>query len=74
MALRAALKLANVPDDAADRAAEEVAGFENRLAKIEADLTLLRWMVSVNVALTAVAGAPAVWLLIRVAAKVGALP
>jgi hypothetical protein len=36
----------------AQRAAEEVAGYENRLAAIESRLTLLTWMVGTNVALT----------------------
>ena len=33
-------------------AAEEIAGCANRLAKIEADLTLLKWMMSLNLALS----------------------
>lgn len=36
----------------AQRAAEEVAGYENRLAAIESRLTLLTWMVGTNIALT----------------------
>ncbi len=42
------------PGDAnlARLAAEEVAGYENRLASVESDLMLLKWMVSVNLALT----------------------
>jgi hypothetical protein len=38
--------------DKAVRAAEEVAGYENRLASIESRLILLTWMVGTNVALT----------------------
>jgi hypothetical protein len=36
----------------AKKAAEEVAGYENRLAGIETRLTLLTWIASTNVALT----------------------
>lgn len=36
----------------AQRAAEEVAGYDNRLGTIERDLTVLKWMVGTNVALT----------------------
>jgi hypothetical protein len=59
MALRAALKEAGASDEAADKAAQEVAEFENRfdaierrLSKVEADLLLLKWMIGVNTALT----------------------
>ena len=35
-----------------DRAAEEPARYENRLAKIEADVSTVRWMIGANIALT----------------------
>ena len=38
-------------EDNARRAAEEVAGYDNRLAKIEADLLLLKWMVATGIGL-----------------------
>ena len=47
-----ALRAANVPDDKAREAASEVAGFENRLAKLEADVGLLKWMVGFNLTLS----------------------
>jgi hypothetical protein len=47
-----ALKNAGVEDDAATQAAEEVAGYDNRLSGIEARVTLLTWMVGTNVALS----------------------
>ena len=50
--LNAALISAGAPEDKAREAAEEVAGYENRLAAVEAKLTLLIWMVGTNVALT----------------------
>ncbi len=34
------------------KAAEEVANYDNRLAGMESDLTLVRWMVGSNIALT----------------------
>ena len=47
-----ALRAANVPDDKARAAAVEVASFENRLAKVEADLLLIKWMLGFNIAVT----------------------
>ena len=41
---------AGVPDDKARAAAEELAGYESRFAKIETDLAVLKWMVGVNLA------------------------
>jgi hypothetical protein len=49
--LYAALRAADVPDDKATAAAEEVAGFENRLATIESTLRLLIWISSFNTAM-----------------------
>ncbi len=50
--LYTALREANVPEDKAAAAAEEVAGFENRLANVEARLPLVTWMSGFNVMLT----------------------
>lgn len=47
-----ALLAAHVEEEQAAKAASEVAGYENRLARVESDLTLLKWMVSFNIALT----------------------
>lgn len=47
-----ALRAANVADDTAREAAEEAASHENRFAKIEADLLLLKWMVGFNLVLS----------------------
>ena len=52
--LYAALKAGDVPDEMARDAAEEIAGYENRFARIESDLTLLKWMVAFNIAMTVV--------------------
>ena len=40
-----ALKAAGAPDDKAREAAEEIAAYDNRLANIEADVRLLKWMM-----------------------------
>ena len=48
----AALKAAGAPDEIAREAAEEIAGFENRLSVIESDVKLLKWMVGTNIVLT----------------------
>ena len=40
-----AFRAAGAPDDKAREAAEEIAGFKNRLATIEADMKLLKWML-----------------------------
>ena len=48
----AALKAAGAPDGIAREAAEEIAGFENRLSGIESDVKLLKWMVGTNIVLT----------------------
>ncbi|MCY3955523.1 MAG: hypothetical protein OXF47_05965 [Nitrospira sp.] len=45
-----AFRAAGAPDDKAREAAEEIAGFENRLANIEADMKPLKWMLGVNLA------------------------
>ncbi|TPV99030.1 MAG: hypothetical protein USCAAHI_01524 [Beijerinckiaceae bacterium] len=49
--LYSALIEANVSENKAREASEEVAGFENRLANVESRLTLLTWMVGSNIAL-----------------------
>ena len=43
--LYAALKDAGASEDYAVKAAEEAASYENRLAKIESDLLLIKWML-----------------------------
>ena len=45
-----ALIAAGAPDDKARAAAEELAGYESRFAKIETDLAVLKWMVGIVVA------------------------
>jgi hypothetical protein len=45
-----ALIAAGAPDDKARAAAEELAGYESRFAKLEPDLAVLKWMAGVNLA------------------------
>ena len=52
-ALYDALRSAGAVDETARKAAEEVAGFENRFAKVEGELILIKWMIGFNLALTA---------------------
>ncbi len=52
--------------------AKTYAAFENRLTKIEGDLILLKWMLGGVAGLYALVG-PGIWLLARIAAKIGAL-
>jgi hypothetical protein len=47
-----ALVTAGAPDVEAQKAAEEVAGFESRLAGIESNVSLLQRMVGFNLPLT----------------------
>ena len=49
-----AFRAAGTPDDKAREAAEEIAGFEDRLTTVESDLKLLKWMVGFNLALSMV--------------------
>jgi len=49
-----ALKAAGAPEDKARKAAEVVAGYENRFVRLEGDLTLVKWMLAFNLALTVV--------------------
>ena len=48
-----ALRHAGVDEDEASQAAEEVASYENRFAKIEGELLVLKWMIGFNLALCA---------------------
>jgi hypothetical protein len=51
-ALREALIEAGASADKANQAAEEVASYEGRLAKLESKLDLLTWMVGFNLVMT----------------------
>lgn len=43
--LYSALKEAGASEERAVKAAEEAAGYENRLARIESDLLVMKWML-----------------------------
>lgn len=68
-ALRDALIEAGASDDKARKASEELAGYDSRLSGIETRMAVLMVMIGGLYAI----GAPAIWLLIRVAAKIGAI-
>ena len=68
-ALREALVEGGASPEKANKAAEEVANYENRLASLETKLSILMVLVG---GLYAVGGS-ALWLLIRVASKIGVL-
>lgn len=68
-ALREALIDAGASPDKADKASEELAGYENRLASLETKVSVLMAMVAGLYAI----GAPALWVLLKIASKVGAL-
>lgn len=62
-ATRAAFLSAGVPEDKANAAAEELAGYDSRLAAIDSRLSVLLWMVATNITLTLLGfgGLFAVW-------------
>lgn len=43
---------AGAPADKAAKAAEAVASYDNRLNKIETELTVIKWMLGANLTLT----------------------
>jgi hypothetical protein len=43
---------AGAGEEGAIKAADELAGYENRFSKLEGDVGLLKWMVGFNLALT----------------------
>lgn len=46
-----ALKEGGATDSLAAEAASEVAGYENRLTKMESDISLIKWMLGANTTL-----------------------
>jgi hypothetical protein len=52
-ALYDALRTAQgISEEAAKGAAEEVANYDNRIARIEASMEVMKWMVGTNITLT----------------------
>ena len=63
-ALRDALIDAGAKTEKADKAAEELAGYENRLASIDTRLTVLTWMVGTLLPLNIVITLGVLWRLL----------
>ena len=68
-ALRTALLEAGATPDKADKASEEAAGYETRLAGLETRVAVVTWMVGANITLTVLA----VGVLITLASRLGEL-
>jgi hypothetical protein len=68
-----ALKDAGASEEKARRAAEAIATYEARFFAIERRLGILSWQMGALTAIVAAIGMPALWLLARVASKVGAI-
>ena len=49
-----ALKEAGAGEEKARAAAEAIAGYENRFAKIDQDMAVVKWMLGFNLAFTGV--------------------
>ena len=64
-----ALIEAGASPEKANKAAEELAGYENRLAAIETRLTLLTWMVGTLVPLNIALTAGVLWAVFGLTAK-----
>lgn len=47
-----ALKEAGASEEKAGRAAEAIANYESRFARMDIDLTLIKWMLGFNLALS----------------------
>jgi hypothetical protein len=75
-----ALIEAGASEEKARKAAEAIAGYDDRFNRIElrlggidGRLRLMQWQLGAIWAVMTVVGIPSVWLLLRIAAKVGAL-
>lgn len=69
-----ALRSVGVAEDKAMKAAEAMATLEPQFAALRSDIRLLRWQINAVIGVLVVLGGPSLWLLVRVAAKLGALP
>ena len=75
-----ALIEAGASEEKARKAAEAIASYDDRfnridlsLAEIRGSLRLVRWHLTAIWAVITVVGLPGVWVMLRIAAKVGAL-
>ena len=67
--LYSAHRSANVPDDQARAAAEEVAGFDIRIGRIDGRLLLLQWMVGTLLAFQIGLGFGNLWLSVNILSR-----
>ena len=72
---------AGAPEDKARAAAEALANYDDRFNRIghqvqdvRADLRPVKWQIGLVAAALVVIGLPSLWLLVRIAARTGALP
>lgn len=68
-----ALMEAGASEEKARKAASAMTGYDDRFARIESSLRLMQWQIGAVWAVMVVVGTPAIWLLLRIAAKTGAL-
>jgi hypothetical protein len=68
-----ALREGGTSEEKARKAAEALANYDDRFSSVERRLSVMTWQIGALAAIQAIVGVPAVWLLLRVAAKVGAL-
>jgi hypothetical protein len=68
-----ALREAGASEERSRAAAETLASYDDRFNRIEHRLQLLQWQLGALIAVIVPAGTGMLWLLLRVASKVGAL-
>lgn len=68
-----ALREAGAGDEKARRAAEVLASYDDRFSRIERKLAVMSWQIGALAAVQLAVGLPALWLLVRVAGKIGAI-
>jgi hypothetical protein len=68
-----ALREGGTSEEKARLAAQTLANYDDKFSSIERRLSVLTWQVGALVAVQILAGAPAIWLLLKVASKVGAI-
>lgn len=70
---KALIEASGVNEETARAAAEEVAGYDSRLAAIETKLAVLQALVGVNITFTLALGFGLLWLVLRLGENVAAI-